>query len=824
MTNPTLLPHTLRAIRARLGITQEQLAENLGVSFATVNRWEGGATKPQRAALEVIAALAREAGVDEDEATNGAAPKATRRRRVNAAKDSSTKPMEQMLWDAACSIRGEKDAAKFKDYLLPLLFLKRLSDVFDDEINRLGDEFGDPATALQIADSDHSLLRFYLPPEARWSVISGREPFDWPPKERPRDIGEHLTKAARAVVKYNPSLSGIIDVVDFAAERNGERDVNPAKLRDVVETFSDPRYRLGLADVQPDFLGRAYEYLLRKFAEGSGQSAGEFFTPTEVGFLMAWILRPRPGQECHDYACGSAGLLIKLQLVARELDPTSKVPLKLSGQELQAESYAIACMNAIIHDMEVDLQRGDTMINPKFRTADGRIRTHDIVVANPMWNQPFSHDIFASDPFDRFRTSGGITTGRGDWAWLQHTLACMNQQGRAAVVIDTGAVTRGSGSQNEDKERNIRKWFVEQDLIEGVVLLPDDLFYNTTAAGVIVVLNKRKTETRKGRIVLLNASRRFRKGKPKNYLPQEDLRPLAEMFNKGEPVPGELIVITGEQAADADFNLSPSRWVGSAQTGPNTSVSDLLEKARKQAEAGRAIQEQLFYVLGTLKVTENAQPAPSRTVGDLIDSGVIEATVGFPFGGHNEVNIGVPHIRPFNVRTDGEISLEQIKSIPEEAADRRPRLRRDDIVFNNTNTKELVGKCALWDNDSEPVFSNHMTRIRVRDRSACDPAYLNYAILLHWMAGKSQMLARAHVAQASIMGERFREISIPWLTVDDQRHISAVVLQVRDARRSHTAQERVLRDLFSTLLPRLLSGEVDGTPAANAASGRDASP
>ena len=144
----------------------------------------------------------------------------------------------------------------------------------------------------------------------------------------------------RAVVKQNPSLSGVIDVVDFAAERNGERDINPAKLRGVVETFSDPRYRLGLADVQPDFLGRAYEYLLRKFAEGSGQSAGEFFTPTEVGFLMAHIMRPRPGEECHDYACGSAGLLVKLQLVARELDPTSQGAAEAhrpgaSGRELR---------------------------------------------------------------------------------------------------------------------------------------------------------------------------------------------------------------------------------------------------------------------------------------------------------------------------------------------------------------------------------------------------------------------------------------------------------------------------------------------------------
>jgi type I restriction enzyme M protein len=588
MTNAQAVAATLRAIRAKLNLTQEQLAERLGVSFATVNRWEGGTTVPQKAARETIAALARDAGVEPVEDTGespGPAADVTRRRRTGGTAPS-TKPMEQMLWDAACSIRGEKDAAKFKDYLLPLLFLKRLSDVFDDEITRLAEEYGDRETALEIAESDHSLLRFYLPPEARWAVISGRENYEWPLDDkgestRPKDIGEHLTKAVRAVVKQNPSLSGVIDVVDFAAERNGERDINPAKLRAVIETFSDPRYRLGLADVQPDFLGRAYEYLLRKFAEGSGQSAGEFFTPTEVGFLMAHIMRPRPGEECHDYACGSAGLLIKLQLVARELDPTSKVPLKLTAQELQAENYAIAQMNGVIHDMDIEIARGDTMINPKFRTADGKVRTYDIVVANPMWNQPFNADIFANDPFDRFRTAGGITTGTGDWAWLQHTLACMNEHGRAAVVLDTGAVTRGSGSKNENKERNIRKWFVDQDLIDGVILLPDNLFYNTTAAGVIVVLNKRKPAARKNRIVLLNASRRVRKGRPKNFIPEDDIRPLAAMFLKGEPVEGEVAVITREQAAEADYNLSPSRWVGQSETAEHADIRELVAKVRE---------------------------------------------------------------------------------------------------------------------------------------------------------------------------------------------------------------------------------------------------
>jgi type I restriction enzyme M protein len=615
MTYKADLPTALRSLRAKLALTQEQLADRLGVSFATVNRWEGGQSKPQRAQAEAIAALLREAGIDEGAGGAGSDAEAAsivpRRTRRAASATPTTKPMEQMLWDAACSIRGEKDAAKFKDYLLPLLFLKRLSDVFDDEITRLAEDYGDRATALEIAESDHGLLRFYLPIEARWAVLSGREPHDWPLDDKgrntaPRDIGEHLTRAVRAVVKHNPDLSGVLDVVDFAAERNGERDINPAKLRGVVETFSDPRYRLGLADVQPDFLGRAYEYLLRKFAEGSGQSAGEFFTPTEVGFLMAHLLRPRPGETCHDYACGSAGLLIKLQLVARELDPTSRVPVKLSGQELQAESYAVARMNAIIHDMEVELARGDTMINPKFRDAAGRIRGHDIVVANPMWNQPFAQDLFKNDPFERFQTAGGITSGKGDWAWLQHTLAALDADGRAAVVLDTGAVTRGSGSKNEDKERNVRKWFVDRDLIDGVILLPENLFYNTTAAGVIVVLNKRKPTARKGKVFLLNASKHFRKGRPKNYLPEEDIRALAAVYLKGEAVEGELAVITTQQAEEADYNLSPSKWVGQSDGAEIGSVPKLIRTLEKLNEQEASLTSELLRLLRPLSNTEGA--------------------------------------------------------------------------------------------------------------------------------------------------------------------------------------------------------------------------
>ena len=594
------IPDLIRTLRSKQALTQEELAGRLGVSFATVNRWEGGLSTPQRAAMTRIHAMATELGVLEEEVEP-----MTPRRRGGSQRVPSTKSMEQMLWDAACSIRGEKDASKFKDYLLPLLFLKRLSDVFDDEITRLVEEFGDREIALEIAEGDHSLLRFYLPPESRWSVISGRVEFEWPTDERgrstaPRDIGEHLTKSVRAVVRHNPDLAGVIDVVDFASERNGERDINPSKLRGVVETFSDPRYRLGLADVQPDFLGRAYEYLLRKFAEGSGQSAGEFFTPTEVGFLMAWLMRPRPGETCHDYACGSAGLLIKLQLVARELDPMSKVPLRMFGQELQAESFAIAQMNTIIHDMDVELQRGDSIINPKIRNADGTLSNFDIVVSNPMWNQPFSPELFLNDPFDRFITQGGVTSGKGDWAWLQNTLACMKDNGRAAIVLDTGAVTRGSGSKNEDKERNIRKWFVERDYIDGVILMPENLFYNTSAAGIIIILNKRKPAAHMGNIVMLNASRRFRKGRPKNYLPEEDIRRVADLYHARQPVDGELALISLDQVTEADYNLSPGRWVIQTTATSDRPIRDIVAEILEFDDRAREVDAVLAKMLAAL--------------------------------------------------------------------------------------------------------------------------------------------------------------------------------------------------------------------------------
>lgn len=603
MTKVKPFDEQLRDLRTKLNLSQEQLASRLNVSFATVNRWESGKVTPQKAQLDAIQKLMEESGIGENDVAAPAVESPARRRRgVGKSAVLGNKSMEQMLWDAACSVRGEKDAPKFKDYLLPLLFIKRLSDVFDDEIQRLAETYGDRKTALEILEDDHSLVRFYIPPEARWPIVSNREPFKWPKGKEPKSLGEQLTTTIRAIVKHNPTLAGVIDIVDYNETRNGEREISDSALRGVIETYSDPRYRLGLHDVEPDFLGRCYEYLLRKFAESQGQSAGEFFTPTEVGFLMAEIMRPRSGEECYDYACGSFGLLIKLQLVSRRLDPLSKVPLRLYGQELTGSSYAIACMNKIIHDMEGEVVRGDSMRNPKFKDSDTRLKRFDVVVANPMWNQPFDPDVYENDPFERFEEQGGVTTSKGDWAWLQHTLAALKDTGRAAVVLDTGAVTRGSGSKNEDKERNIRKWFVEHDLIDGVILLPDNLFYNTTAAGIIIVLRKNKPKDRKGKIVLVNASQQFRKGTPKNYLPDEAVKKIAEAFLKAQPEDGFVAVVTNEEVSTKhDFNLSPSRYLTNGTTGTFREVSVIVKELERIETEAESVDHELKKLLVQLQ-------------------------------------------------------------------------------------------------------------------------------------------------------------------------------------------------------------------------------
>ncbi len=490
--------------------------------------------------------------------------------------------LENWLWEAACKIRGEIDAPKYKDYILPLIFLKRLSDVFDDEISRLTDDYGSEEIARQLAAQDHSLVRFYIPEAALWSKIS----------LQPKGIGEYLTDAIRAVSKENQKLQGVFETIDFNATAGGQRLISEDRLKSLIDVLD--RHRLGLTDVEPDIIGRAYEYLLRKFAEGSGQSAGEFYTPREVAVLMAHILDPRPGDHIYDPTCGSGGLLIKSHLRFREkYDNESPVePLRFYGQEINHTTYAMAKMNTFLHDMEADIVLGDTMSRPAFLNKDGSMNTFDKVTANPMWNQDFDQSTYENDGYDRFN-SVFPPSSSADWGWIQHMFASLKDNGKMAVVLDTGAVSRGSGNQGANRERDIRKIFVEEDLVEAVILLPDNLFYNTTAPGIILVVNKDKRVA--GEILLINGSKLFSKGRPKNYLPDDSIEKIYELYSDWKEEEGLSKVITGDVAAKNDYNLSPSRYVsddGKEEVLPIEEAVVLLKEAEEERnEADERLRE-----------------------------------------------------------------------------------------------------------------------------------------------------------------------------------------------------------------------------------------
>lgn len=516
------------------------------------------------------------------------------------AQPDNNKSLESWIWDAACSIRGAKDAAKYKDFILPLIFTKRLCDVFDDELNRIAQETGSREKAFKLVKRDKKLVRFYLPLEPKdandavWSVI----------RTLSSQIGETLTTHMRAIADANPLLKGIIDRVDFNATTHGQRDLDDDRLSNLIEAISAKR--LGLKDVEPDIIGRSYEYLIRKFAEGSGQSAGEFYTPAEVGLVMARIMEIEPGMEVYDPCCGSAGLLVKCELVLNERmslrSKKSFAPARLYGQENEPGTWAMANMNMIIHDMEGQIEIGDTFRKPKFRQGN-RLQTFDRVVANPMWNQTeFKEKDYDADELDRFPKGAGFPGSKADWGWMQHILASLNNKGRAAVVLDTGAASRGSGNANTNKEKDVRRWFVEQDVIEGVLYLPENLFYNTTAPGIVIVLNKAKPKAHQGKLFLLNASREFVKGDPKNYLPDEAIARIADTFTAWQEVDKYSRIVSVEEIAKNDYNISPSRYIHTGAADEYRLIAEIVEELEALDDEASATNTALRSVLARIGV------------------------------------------------------------------------------------------------------------------------------------------------------------------------------------------------------------------------------
>jgi len=505
-------------------------------------------------------------------------------------KELDISAMETWLWDAACVIRGEIDASKYREFILPLVFLKRISDVYQDELENLAEEFGSKKIAEEIASEDHRVVSFYIPEKASWENI----------RVQRGGIGEYLTDAVRSIANANPKLNGVIDIVDYNATTAGQRIISDEKLIALVDVLN--RHRIGLKDAEPDIIGRAYEYLLRKFAEGSGQSAGEYFTPPEVAQLMARLIEPETGNEIYDPTCGSAGLLIKAYLRFKDKYPEtySTESISFFGQEIQHLTYAIAKMNSFLYKMEIDIKLGDTMLRPAF-TDNGGLRKFDKVFANPMWNQKFPQKTYEDDPFNRFGL-GYPPNSSADWGWIQHMYSSLNKEGKLAVVIDTGSVSRGSGTQGSNKERDVRKEFVEKDLIESVILLPENMFYNTSASGVIITINKSKEN--KGEVLLINASKLFKKGRPKNYLTDDAIKQIYDIYTGWKEEESLSKIVKSNELIKNDYSLSPSRYIvdgGTEKKLPLEEVIDLLERAEEERLNAEEKLNEILLKLGLKK-------------------------------------------------------------------------------------------------------------------------------------------------------------------------------------------------------------------------------
>ena len=474
-------------------------------------------------------------------------------------KGESYASLESWLWEAACSIRGEIEAPKYKDFIIPLVFLKRLNDVFEDELRIISDNRD---IALAMVNSDHKLVRFYIPERSRWINITGQK----------ESLGEYLTSAMRDLALENPRLQGVVDQNDYNEATGGSRTISDASLKKLLEILSSKR--LGLNDVDADVLGNAYEYLIGKFSEGSGKSAGEFYTPREVAELMGRILDPSPGESIYDPACGSGGLLIRTYgafVKKYGADSTLNFP-NLYGQEINRLTFAMAKMNAIIHDIDAEIKIGDTMERPSYTNPDGSLMQFDKVTANPMWNQNFEPDQLKNDHYNRF-PYGIPSKSSGDWAWIQHMLASSKK--RVAVVLDQGSLFRGNA------EGRIRSSVIAADLVECIISLPEKLFYNTGAPGAILVFNKAKNINQKGKIFFINASNEFGKHKEirkLNQLHPENIERIAETFETFKEHEGFSVIKSNEDVLKQNGNLSVTLYVSEVTKEEQVDIRSVLSE------------------------------------------------------------------------------------------------------------------------------------------------------------------------------------------------------------------------------------------------------